>query len=202
MSDEDPLYIEGFPNVDRMGFIPLRSSRGAPDEQEIAKAAKQFGEPSRCIDPQGYECEICGAAVEGGAGYAAFVRCRAKEVRNGFVDIEFRIHLLAPDGKCESWPIETYNPYFGCDVGFMKWIGGSCILVYREKHHTYAWRIAPQTPAMWVKIEDDWIIRDDILAFIEDEGKTVSRVKLPEFEELEPISADQARATGWHPCPT
>lgn len=185
-----------------MGFIPLRASRGAPDDEQIAKAAQQFGEPVRFVDSKGYECEICGAAVDNGGGYAAFVRCRAKEGRDGHVDIEFRIHLLAPDGSCESWPIITYNPYFGCDVGFMKWMDNACVLIYREKHRTYAWRIAPNIPPKALEIEDDWIVRDDTLAFLPYEGELVMRLKLPELTALDSIPVAEALATGWHPCPT
>ncbi len=193
MSD-DPLYKGGFPNPDRLGFIPLRQSSGdEPDAKEIERAAGILGRPVRETDAEGYECEIVGAAVGGGAGSIAYVASRAKK-QGQYVDIEFRLHLRAPGGTHNSWDVQTYNPYFGCDVRFFQWIGRHAILIYREKHRTYVCKVKAAAEPVFVKIEDDWIINGRTLAYWGWEATQVSRLTLPDLTALDAVSEEEAKA--------
>lgn len=185
------LYIGGAPNPDTLGFIPLRYSAGdGPNARELERAAAALGEPIRATDSSGYECELIAAAVND-AGSIVYVRSRCKE-REGVVDIEFRVHLFTADGDA-SWPIETYNPYFGCDVRLIDWIGDVAIVIYREKHHTYVCRAGRRDAAAFARIEDDWVIGPDVVAYWEWNATRVSRMRLSDFHELEALSEEEAR---------
>jgi hypothetical protein len=198
MTDK-PLYLHGVPNPDRLGFTTLRYSAGdEPDPKEVERAAAILGIKSHEVDSEGYECELVGASVEGGSGAIAYVRSRAKELST-HVDIEFRVHLRSSQGSDDSWSIETYNPYFGCDVRFFRWMGESAILIYCEKHDTYVCRVAAGASALFVKIKDDWIIDQGILAYWGWKATSVSRMSLPDLHRLGPMSEDEARAAALLP---
>jgi hypothetical protein len=195
VAKDNPLYRSGFPNPDRLGFIPLRHSSGQElNAEEIDIAARMIGTSAKYVDAEGYEQEIIAAAAEGGEGKIAYVQCRAREAANGFVDINFYIHLRESDGKDSAWPIESYNPYFGCDVGFIGWVDQALVLIYREKHDTYVCRVGPGEAPIFRKIADDWIINDRILGYWDWQETSVRRLSLPTLLPLEPISEEEASA--------
>lgn len=163
---------------------------------EINKAAAILGTPVKLIDAQGYEQEIIAAAVEGGNGKIAYVRCRAKEVWPQHVDIHFHVHLRRADGAERSWPIKSYNPYFGCDVGLMEWMDDTVILIYREKHDTYICKLAPKEAPVFKEIADDWVINHRVIGYWSWADSAVSRLSLPDLTPLAPITEEEARAQG------
>jgi hypothetical protein len=196
VTSDNPLYKGGFPNPDRLGFISLRRSfGGGGNDDEIARAALIIGIPVRYVDSDGYEREIIAAAIEGGNGETAYVQCRAKDLgaRDG-VDIDFHIHLRAADGQDLSWPIKSYNPYFGCDVAFFEWIDKSVVFIYREKHDTYACTVAQGAAPVFMTIADDWVISGRVLGYWGWQETRVSRLTLPALLPLEAISEEEARA--------
>jgi hypothetical protein len=129
----------------------------------------------------------------------AYVESRAKDVGphpygagGRKIDISIRIHLTEVDGKDRAVDIESYNPFFGCDVRFFEWVGDTVVLIYREKHWTFACRFGDVWPPRFVKIEDDWLLRNDQLAYIGYKEKAVRRLSFPELKELEPLSKQAA----------
>jgi hypothetical protein len=119
---------------------------------------------------------------------------RAREMDDGFVDINFHIHVRDADGTELAWPIESYNPYFGCDVGFIRWMNQSLVVIYREKHRTYVCSAAPGKAPVFRIVADDWVISGGILAYWDWKETSVSRLTLPALMPLEPLSEDEARA--------
>lgn len=197
MANDNPLYVGGFPNFDRLGFMPLRqSSAQEPYVGEIEKAAGSIRQPVKYVDADGYEREIIAAAVEVGCGKIVYVECRAKELEHGFVDIDFHIHFRDEVGNDQAWSIESYNPYFGCEVGYIKWFEQSVVLIYREKHRTYVCKVAKNDRPVFKKIADDWIINGHILGYQDWQETSVNRLSLPSLDLLEPISEADARAQG------
>jgi hypothetical protein len=206
VDEADRLFAHGRANPEKFGW-PIRTSAGEPpDPERIGTAAQLLGRPIAFVDPNGYECEIIGAAVND-SGDIAYVESRAKDV--GFnryganqrhIDISIRVHLVGQSGRRESADIESYNPFFGCDVRFFEWMGRTAILIYREKHWTFACRFGDLWPPRFVKIEDDWVINGSLLGYIGYKEAMVRRLSFPELEGLEPLSAAEAERVGLLPA--
>jgi len=192
MSDEKrSLYSGGIPDPQRFGIAFYRSSGKSPDAQRIAAVAVLLGRPERYLDDDGYECEIIAAAFVEDASLWAYVESRAKQVGQG-VDINFHLHIGDRLGHADVWQIESYNPYFGCDVRLLEWFGDTVLIIYREKHDTYICRFGINFPAEYYIIEDDWVLKDSQLAYWGYGDEVVSRRAVPSLEELPPLSEAQA----------
>src|SRR5262249_750526 len=147
------------------------------------------------IDTDGYECEIFGAAINQITGTVAYIESRAQEQEKLFpgfeqkyVDVSIKIHIDNMAGHHKSIDIKSYNPYFGCDLRFFDWIGDSVLLIYQEKHSVIACRFGDIWPPRFVKIEDRWLLKDSVLAYIGYKNSFVQRLSVPELDELESIS--------------
>ncbi len=178
---------------------------GPPDPERITTAALALGRPVTLIDADGYECELIGAAIHV-SGHVAFVETRSNDIgpnefgSNGrHIDIKIRIHLVDQGGRQQSADIESYNPFFGCDVRYFEWLGPTAVLIYREKHSTYACRFGDSWPPRFVEIEDDWVISGDALGFIGYQQNLVRRLSVPELDPLEPIPIPEAKTIGLLP---
>ena len=205
MEDADRLFVHGRANPIKFGW-PIRSSAGeTPDTERIADVAQLLGRPVSLVDADGYECELIGAAV-GPNKQFAFVESRAKDVefnRYGanqrHIDISIRVHLVDESGERRFAEIESYNPFFGCDVRFFEWVGSMSVLIYREKHWTFAYCLGDVWPPRFVKIEDVWIINGDTFGYIGYKEEAVRRLRFPELDPLEPISVAEAKQVGLYP---
>lgn len=196
MSDSERCFIGGIPNPEKLGFFSLRWSSGEdPDPTAIAAAAAILGREEFVVDDRGYQCEIIGAAVAPDSKRVAYVESRAKD-KGRKVDISIKVHLHEPDGKHLKKDIESYNPFFGCDVRFFKWFDSAVVLIYREKHWTFACRFGDLWPPRFVKIEDSWVIKEGILNYIGYKENTLKRLAVPTLEELAPMSRREAAAIG------
>jgi hypothetical protein len=202
LEDADHLFAHGRANPHKFGWS-IRSSAGEPpDPERIADVARLLGRPVSLVDADGYECELIGATA-GPDGQIAFVESRAKDVgfnRHGanqrHIDISIRVHLVDPTGARRSADIQSYNPFFGCDVRFFEWIGRTAVLIYREKHWTFACRLGDVWPPQFVKIEHDWVINGDTLWYIGYKENMVRRLRFPELDPLQPIPLAEAKQTG------
>lgn len=85
----------------------------------------------------------------------------------GSVPIDYRLKIAAGGTLLVDLPIETYNPYFGCDCGFMGWFGDRVVSIYREKHRMLVWSVpASGEDRRLVSIDDDHVVRDGLVVFI------------------------------------
>ena len=134
-SDENErLFEKGNANFKKFGR-PLRwSSGGEPDTGTVLEVAQILAREPFVIDGAGYECELFAAAISE-AGRVAYVESRAKDAGpnpHGYygrkIDIAIRIHLVERDGTNLAADIESYNPFFGCDVRFFQWVGETAVL--------------------------------------------------------------------------
>jgi len=179
--------------------VPLRSSTGDdPDPRRAVDVCTHLGRPVSLVDAEGYECEIIDA-TQSASGAIAYVESRAKELSSGMVDVSIRIHLVTGPDRHDSVDIESYNPFFGCDVRLLEWIDRAAILIYREKHSTYACRFGDVWPPKFVKIEDRWIAKDGVLGCIGYDNERVRRLSYPGLDEIEPISVGEAERVGLLP---
>ena len=131
------LFSGGQPNPSMAG-IPIRGplSGVEPMSDRIAAAAKLLARPIQYFDSQGTEQEIIAATPIRGDGALAYVATSAKDVGSQ-VDISIRFHVRDAQSQETFADIESYNPYFGCDVRHLEWMGDAAVLIYREKHNTY-----------------------------------------------------------------
>jgi hypothetical protein len=205
MDEADRLFAHGLANPMKYG-LPIRSSAGEPpDPKRIQEAADLLGRPVFFVDTDGYECEIIGAATSS-SDDIAYVESRARDA--GFhphganqreIDISIRVHLIAKSGEHRSADIESYNSFFGCDVRYFEWIHRAAVLIYREKHWTFVCRFGDIWPPRFVKIEDDWVINDNVLAYIGCKEEEIRLLSFPQLDGLEAIPAVQAARLGLLP---
>jgi len=199
MADTDRLFSHGSPNREHFGFISIRSSAGVePDPERIETAARILGRAPFYKDDGGCEHEIVGAAISE-TGLLAYVESQTKDgganphgLGERHIDISIRIHLFGGEGTDRSVDIESYNPFFGCDVRFFEWIGDTVVLIYREKHWTLAYRFGDVWPPKFFKIEDDWMIHDNQLAYIGYKEASVRRLSFPALDPLDPLPKAEA----------
>lgn len=200
MSDEsDRTFISGIANPSKYGW-PLRACNGnPPDPERIARASALLARKPFYIDDDGFECEIIAAAVHPDQKRIVFVESRAKEDQ-GFVDITIKIHFVVLGGQQTAVDIESYNPFSGCDVGLLDWIDDHvALLVYREKHDTFVYRIGDVWPPEFAKIDDRWQIKGDVLSFMAYKADTVKRLRIPSLKPMPDIPVAEAESLGQVP---
>lgn len=143
--------------------------------------------------------KIIAAAVHPDGKQIVYLESRAKEGKQ-FVDITIKIHYADVDGRDHAIDIESYNPFFGCDVGLIDWFNDQVtILVYREKHWTFVYRIGDKWPPEFVKIEDRWQIHDNVLSYMAYKAATVQRLAIPSLQLLPEITVSEAESIGQLP---
>jgi hypothetical protein len=90
----------------------------------------------------------------------------------------------------------TLNDYF---PGVVPWIEAAAILVYREKHWTFACRLGDVWPPRFVKIKDDWVINGNTLGYVRYKEEVVRRLSLPGLDRLDSMPAAEAAKVGLLP---
>jgi hypothetical protein len=195
-------YPDGVPNFHKFGFIPVGVASGrrlADGDEAIRVVCNRLDRPNRFIDEDGYEREITAGAVHPETDGIAWVEYRCKERANGHVDVEFRLKAQVEGRPAIDWNVKTYNPFFGCRVGYMAWHDDRVVVIYREKHHTYACSLCPSGARELVQIADEWAVVGDQISFRSDEPGFVECLALPELRPLPRISSSEARRTGLLP---
>jgi hypothetical protein len=200
-------YPGGVPNPERVGFFSLSHLGGTHVDQSeaIAAVAVRLGRPARFKDAAGYEREIVGACVGADGARLAWIEARSKWLAN-VMDVDFVLHATDRGRETITWTVETYNPFFGCEVGWMGWMGDDVVALYREKHKTLVAVVrAGATPRLF-EIEDDWTLTGDAVYYdSRDEEGLAEGVRLPDLTRLSPIAgsaAAQMTAPLRAPCAT
>ena len=200
---DEPSYPGGVPNAHRLGFIPIGVAGSRPMEdgdEAIAAVCERLERPVRIIDANGYEREITAAAVHPEEDWIAWVEYRCKEQRAHYLDIEFRLKARVDGREAIDWIVETYNPFFGCRVGYMAWHGERVVVIYREKHDSYACSLSVTGGRRErVQIADEWAVVGDEISYCGEEPDFVERLSLPDLQRLARISSNDARAAGLLP---
>jgi len=204
--DNDRLFSRGEPTREHFGFIIVRSSAGGePDPERIEAAARMLGRAPFFKDDMGCEHELLAAAISN-TGQLAYVESKTKDGGvnpHGFggrhIDVSIRIHVVGSVSQDRSVDIESYNPFFGCSVRLFEWIGERVVLIYREKHWTFACRFGDVWPPKFIKIEDDWLIHEDQLACIGYKEREVRRLTFPGLDPLDSLPREEAAKLGLLP---
>jgi hypothetical protein len=155
--------------------------------------------PASWQDDQGYHHEITAAAVHPSEEHLAWVECRQKWlVRNGqnWLDIDYRLKVRISGRLAIDWEIDPYKPFFGFKVGYLAWHGNHVVMVYREKHDTYACSLKEEERPRLVRVATRWVVAGRVIAFCPWESDRVERLSLPSLEPIAPLTGAAALATG------
>src|SRR5262249_19139502 len=136
---------------------PLVACNGdQPNPEEISRAAAILSRDPFYTDHNGFDCEIIAATINADLRRFVYVESRAKKGPQ-FVNVTIKIHFVDSHGSDFAVDIESYNPFFGCDVRFIGWINNDvALLIYREKHHAFVYRVGDAWPPVFAKIDDRW----------------------------------------------
>ncbi len=161
-----------------------RMTDGTEQVAAIAAACARLGVADEWIAEDGYEHAIVGAAVEGSR--VAWVERRSR-MDGGYEDIDYYLRARVGDERVLEWIVDTYNPYFGCDVGFMRWFGERVAIVYREKHDTIVAVVDRADGARLREIDDRWRVAGDLVLTNSRARGLVEVVRLPDLARGAPL---------------
>lgn len=180
--------------------LGVGSGRSMEDAGNVVRVVSELLHcPVRHVDENGYQHEITAGAVHPGSKAVAWVHCKSKTLANGHVDIEFRLKAQADGRPLIDWIVETYNPYFGCHVEYLAWHDRRVVMVYREKHHTYACSHPLTGGQQRVQLTKEWLVTESQITCRSQEPDLVDRFALPDLRRLPAMSADEARKAGTLP---
>lgn len=172
-------------------FPPALDASQRPDDG-AAQACARLGRPREDVDEDGYEREILAGAVDGDR--LAWVERRARTSPGGWEDVDYHLRVQVGDVITREWTVDTYNPYFGCDVGALRLYADTVVTIYREKHATVVVALGPAGAPRMRWIADDWRIVGDVVLFRSESRGLVERLALPDLAPLTPLPAAIAAA--------
>jgi hypothetical protein len=200
------MYPNGIPDGEKFGFIQLDTiGRGGDFTEEIAQLCEILDRDSSFVDAAGYTNELTAAKIDLERQRYAWVECKSKELNSqGHVDVHFYLHVMLAARIVVEWEIETYNPYFGCQVELLHWLPKHLIIIYHEKHDNFICSfdvrsIDPTKPPISKpiarhEIADEWLIGSDVVISRSAAVDKVDRMALPNLKLLKSWSADYARS--------
>lgn len=164
---------------------------GTEQGAAIAAACARLGRPGEWVADDGYEHAIVGAAVDGER--VAWVERRSR-MDGGWEDVDYHLRARIGDEPLFEWIADTYNPYFGCDVGFMRWFGERVVIVYREKHRTIV-AVVDGAGARLRAVADEWRVVGDLVLAESKALGLVEVVRLPDLARGAPLPRAVADAS-------
>lgn len=172
--------------------LTLRQCSGAdPNLSDVARVAHALDRHPYMTDQEGYDCDILAGAMHPETTQFTYIEQRSKTEPGG-IDVTIKIHHVTDDGENRSEIIETYNPFFGCNVRHLQWHGNSVVLVYREKHYTYAATYGKDWPPVFRRIGDRWKKNSTKLVYANADG-IFEQLSLPELRRIGKLSETQAK---------
>lgn len=142
--------------------------------------------------PVGTSLEVLGGAVDAAAGRVAWVEQRTGAFQGGYVPVSIDVHFAWEGQSRGQVPVPTYNAYFGCRVGLMRWYGDALVVIYREKHRTLALRLRPPAEALTLAtLEDTWAFDEDTVYFVSQHPGLLEGRLLPSLAQALPLPAPE-----------
>lgn len=192
-------FTDDVPELERLGIFTDSTVDYGPDPAEVGrKVGELLHAREPYVDADGYTWAVTAAAVDEVGGRVAWVEWKERE-SGRIVDVAYHLKARDRQGMALRWEIETYNPYFGCGVRHLEWHGDAVVIVYDEKHDTYAASAARGRPVKRVLIAEEWTIAGGTLAYDSARPGEVERLALPALERLPPLPAEEARRLGLLP---
>lgn len=176
-----PLW-DDVPELERLGIFTEYGVDYGPDAAEVARKVGELAvtaEPYE--DESGFCWRVTAASVDEEEGRAAWVEWQEND-RANVVEAHYWLKARDRAGRVARWEIETYNPYFGCRVGHLRWHGGAVVLVYADKHDTFVAAAARGEAVRRLQITPEWSVEGDVLTWRDAAGE--HRLALPSLEPL------------------
>lgn len=152
-------------------------------EESFAEAAKILQRPSSYCDRSGYQTDLLGAAIHPQGNRVAYVQSRMKKRWwSAMWSVSIKVHLWTASGADRSVDIKSYNPFFGCDIEHFEWMDDNVLLVYSEKHNTYACTFGNTWPPRFVQIAPSWTIENNVLIYRDIDNGILGRLTLPNLK--------------------
>lgn len=173
------------------------------DETAVDEACARLGWPRQWLAVDGHEHTIIAGAVD--ARRVVWVERRFRGDPT-WDDVEYTLWVAVDGALTLAWTVETYNPYFGCEVGFLRLGADEVVVVYREKHRTIVASLALAGGATMRALADRWrVVGDELLWESRVSRGLVERVRLPDLAWGLPLPGglcDALLAAGTPlPCP-
>ena len=106
----------------RFGLTIRQCSGNDPNLDDVVRAAQALHRDPYITDHDGYDCDILAAAVHPDGLQFTYLEQRSKPDPRA-VDVTIKIHHVINGGGDLSEDIESYNPYFGCNIRYLQWHG-------------------------------------------------------------------------------
>jgi hypothetical protein len=141
--------------------------------------------------PAADSLRVLGGAADAASGRVAWIEERSREPDgSGFVDVRIDVRVAWDGLQRSAREVPTYNPYFGCRVGFMRWYGEALVFIYREKHRMIAARMEPpyEQFVLW-ELKDGCAIDGDSVYFPSDRPGLIEGRVMPSLARALPLPA-------------
>lgn len=153
--DFDPFA--DMPLENRLGFFTTSALDLSPDFESALTMLKQLADPQKPAfeDELEYRWLITASSLDPEQQRLLWVEWRTKD--QGHLGFD-NYYLKARDreGALRLWEIETYNPYFGCQVHYLGWAENSAILIYEDKHACFVACLDPENQVRRLEIGPEW----------------------------------------------
>lgn len=170
----------------------LFPTRDEPDDARAAAVAAvcaRIGRPTERPDGDGYLSTIVGGAIDGER--VAWVEQRWRGEAYEDID-EYTLYMQTGDQPPRAWVVETYNPWFGCEIYLLRWWGDELVVIYHEKHHTIACVLGPVGPPRMRVIAYRWQRLGDHVLYASEARGLVERLLLPDQSRRAPLAVADA----------
>lgn len=175
-----------------LGTDDLFPTRDDPDDANtvaIAAVCARIAQPREQAGADGTLRTIVGGAIDGDR--IAWVEQRSRN--EGYEDIDgYTLYLRAGDELLRGWVVDTYNPWFGCEVQHLRWLGDEVLAIYNEKHHTIACVLGRVGAPRMQVIAHEWRRLGDLVLYRSEARGLVERLLLPELSPRTPLSVADA----------
>ena len=150
------------------------------DEAAIDEVCVRLERAREWVDADRRAHAIVGGAVDGDR--IAWVERSELDAAGGWEDIDYTLRVTVDGAPVLEWIVDTYNPYFGCDVGHLRFAGEGVVLVYREKHITVVAFVEFSGAVKMRALGDRWcIVGDQLLWHSETSRGLIERLHLPDL---------------------
>ena len=192
--ENETNFPQGAPNPDKLncGIDLFLGDYYSDQSDSITAICKLLDRPVSYTTSDGFENEVVGGAATEDQRRLAWVECRSKDVGQ-YWDVEFRLKATVDGEPTIDWAVETYNPYFGCHVGYLAWWGEQVVMVYREKHDTIVCSVSLDGDVRLLPIDDRWTLAGDVVFSEGDEPDLIETCAIPNVERLLPLPTSWIR---------
>lgn len=194
------LYHLGIKEIEKIQLdseLNCTITKKHKSELPNSELIKEFvGTEKEFTDENGYSHEII-ALVKKNENLC-IIESKAKHIGE-MLDISIKCKINSNGELVKEQEIESYNPYFGCDVHYLDWIKDIAIFVYTEKHNTYIGKYKIGGEIVFQNIGKSWKNSGSIFAFRKWNDKNIYVLKIPELEIVGRIDKESANKLGINP---